>query len=317
MAKYIKKTAVLLLLLVLAAAITLNAWAAPAINVGARCSFSVEGPYSDVEFSLYRVAEVSAGVDYTAVGAFNIYLMSFEHESQQSWQSLAATLKSYVLRDNVAPTATATTDSEGGFTVSDLHTGLYLVMAKPFTKNGATVSPAPSIVALPMLDSNDQWLYDYTVIPKYPAPQKPVTPPSGGNPVVSISAGIVWQNDSEDKRPESVELLLLKNGEPYDSVVLTKDNWTHTWDNLEADAQWTVVEGKTPEGYTALIETDGQLTTITFTFVEVTPPDIKPEPRPEGTELPGDGTSSLWGILIIFVGLILFIIGWRVRRKGE
>lgn len=54
---------------------------------------------------------------------------------------------------------------------------------------------------------------------------------------------------------------LLRDGEVYDTVTLSSDNnWRYTWPELSADHHWQVVEHRTPEDYTVLIEREG----ITF-----------------------------------------------------
>ncbi|MBQ6539743.1 MAG: Cna B-type domain-containing protein, partial [Oscillospiraceae bacterium] len=61
----------------------------------------------------------------------------------------------------------------------------------------------------------------------------------------------IWDDKGyENKRPESIEVQLLRDGEVYDTVVLNSDGkWKHNWDGLEAGRDWTVKEKSAPSGY--------------------------------------------------------------------
>lgn len=83
----------------------------------------------------------------------------------------------------------------------------------------------------------------------------------------------VWEDDGKD-RPDSIEVNLLRDGEAVDKVELNKDNqWTHTWDRLDIDSEWSVEEVKVPEGYKVSYKTDGTMVTIINT-------ENEPDPEP-------------------------------------
>ena len=83
----------------------------------------------------------------------------------------------------------------------------------------------------------------------------------------------VWEDDGKD-RPDSIEVNLLRDGEAVDKVELNKDNqWTHTWDRLDIDREWSVEEVKVPEGYKVGYKTEGTMVTIINT-------ENEPDPEP-------------------------------------
>lgn len=78
----------------------------------------------------------------------------------------------------------------------------------------------------------------------------------------------VWKDDGIG-RPASITVYLLRNGEIYDTVVLSaKNNWSYAWDNVDKRYEWSVKE-EVPEGYVATYKTNGSgwVTTITNTKI--------------------------------------------------
>lgn len=82
---------------------------------------------------------------------------------------------------------------------------------------------------------------------------------------VEISVTKAWQHNGGRDLPESIEVILYKDGEEFDSVVLSNDNdWTHVWADLTDVSVWSVNEVDVPAGYTREIITEDGLT---FTIV--------------------------------------------------
>ena len=51
----------------------------------------------------------------------------------------------------------------------------------------------------------------------------------------------IWndRNNSDGKRPESITVKLLRDGEPVENVKLDESNkWTHSWTALDAAHEW-------------------------------------------------------------------------------
>lgn len=86
----------------------------------------------------------------------------------------------------------------------------------------------------------------------------------------------VWEDDGIN-RPESITVHLLKDGKYHDQIVLTQDHqWTYTWDKLNADYKWSVIEASVPESYDATYATSGNITTIVNTKQTPPPPAADP-----------------------------------------
>ena len=97
----------------------------------------------------------------------------------------------------------------------------------------------------------------------------------------------VWEDKgSEDARPQSVTVDLLRDGEVYDSVELSAgNNWRHDWTNLSPNADWQVTE-RAVEGYTASVSQSGITFVITNTLRNSPPHGPGETPSPEETPPP-------------------------------
>lgn len=73
---------------------------------------------------------------------------------------------------------------------------------------------------------------------------------------VSVKVTKVWDDGNSAARPQTTAIQLYKNGSAVggEKVTLSQENnWTHTWQNLDGNATWTVDEPIVPDGYTKKI----------------------------------------------------------------
>lgn len=88
----------------------------------------------------------------------------------------------------------------------------------------------------------------------------PVVPPDDDTMLIVRK---VWV-DNGIGRPNSVTVQLLRDGKVWDEVELSQsNNWVYTWDQLDDDYNWKVLEAEVPDGYQAAYTTKGNTTTIT------------------------------------------------------
>jgi len=99
---------------------------------------------------------------------------------------------------------------------------------------------------------------------------------------VTVTVNKIWKLDDGGTAPDSVTVLLLRDGKQYgEAVVLNAGNhWTYTWSDLEAGRTWTVRELNVPEGFTESITQAGNTFTITNDDKPVAPPDGPDDPTP-------------------------------------
>lgn len=276
-------------MLLVAAMLPVTAFARERVDVNRMdCTLSIEYPCSDVQFRLYRVADISAAGKFTLVGDFVRYSVSFVDLDSTGWKNAAATLDGYIRRDDLPPADTQATDSTGKLTFSGLQTGLYLVTWDRHTTGGYTYTPQPILVSLPGLDADGNWTYEVSSEPKFDKDKVPDNPPDEPD-TVDRKVLKIWKDGGSEERPSSVTVQLLWDGRVYDEVTLSAaNNWKHEWTNLDADHTWQVVEKDVPEGYTVSVGREGITFTVTNTLTPPPPPDHPDEPDnpPDNPDVP-------------------------------
>lgn len=276
-------------------------------------------PLSGIKYDLYLVATVAESGELTATKEFAGYPVDIRGRNDEAWQTLAATLEGYVLRDGVKPADNGQTNQAGcaAFPTEGktLTPGLYLVLGSRITLNGYRYEPAPFLVQLPALDAErNAWSYEVTAGAKYESWKE-----TGGGTVMRKVLKVWKDAGDEQERPEKVEVQLLRDGKVYDTVTLSAQNsWRYTWTELSDQYSWTVVE-KEQKGYTASIAREG----ITFVVTNTSngsgtgnpAPTATPKPSQSGQKLPQTG-QLWWPVpLLICAGLLFVVIG-LVRRRG-
>jgi len=86
---------------------------------------------------------------------------------------------------------------------------------------------------------------------------------------ITVNVEKVWKDGNSKDRPKSVEVVLYRNGEVYETVTLNKDNdWSYSWE-LTDEYDWTVDEASVPKGYKKTVSHDGNDWTITNTLKKI------------------------------------------------
>lgn len=213
-----------------------------------------------------------------------------------SASGLPQQLADYALENDLQGTAVQT-DETGYAVFSDLSTGLYLVMQTEAAEGYLPVMPF--LVSLPMYsEESGSWLYSIEATPKVQA-----------SPKEDISVTVIkkWL-DNNKNRPEYVSVSLLKDDVITDTVRLTAENgWQYTWENLKADADWSVEEN-VPEGYRAEYAVYKNTTTITNRASWYVPP----------TDVLIQTGQLNWPVpILVCAGLFLLVIGCALLRRGK
>ena len=153
---------------------------------------------------------------------------------------------------------------------------------------------------------------------------------SGGSEsdTVNVTVKKVWKLDDGGKATDSVTVVLLRDGEEYRRVELNDENgWTYTWTGLSDTFTWIVAEVNVPDGFTAKVDQDGMIFTITnddnpSESDEPTDPDKPAVPDKPTDDIPktGDETNlALWMVLlgISGIGVITTLLSSKRRYKGK
>lgn len=144
-----------------------------------------------------------------------------------------------------------------------------------YTNNEAILYPVDSNGDNGLPEKFNKPTVSYTV-------SEPYVPPTP--PVYTTSATVqkVWKLDDGGTAAASVQIELLRNGEHYDTQILSAANgWKYTWTSLPLGYTWMVKEVNAPEGFTTSISSVGNYFTVTNDDVAATPivPDDPDDPN--------------------------------------
>lgn len=291
------------------------AFAAELPDLSAKCSLTIDFVYDEVpvegaEFNLYRVGDLSKDYTLSLSGAYAKYPVEVNGLDDVRFQKAADTLAGYVGLDGHKPTASLATDAAGQAKFVGLEAGLYLLIASPVNTEEGIYVVENQLIILPFAENTaGEWNHDLSIQPK--AEFEPAQPEP-----LKLMVVKVWDDKETDgiHRPVSVTVHLLRNGEKYDTVVLSEEtSWRHEWTDLERTYNWSVAE-EVPAGYTVSINLNGTQFIITNTCKLPTPtPPPSPTPPPTIPQ-----TGQLWWPVpvLLLVGAALIAMGF-VWRKDE
>lgn len=309
----IKRLFALLIALLLFVTMPVTAFAAGAVHMSQTVKLSISHVYGDVklqgvEFEIYLVSTMDDRGELTPTQEFAAYesMLDIRGKNDEAWYAMADTLNSFVQNsDMIQPTDFAVTNEAGitsfPTTGKTLEKGLYLVTSTQHIQDGYIYTTLPFMVLLPGRDSlTDEWEYDVSVNSK-----------PGQTPLLEDYEVVkIWEDYGyTDKRPESITIQLLCDGEPFGEPIKLpyEGNWSYIWEELEVNHDWSVKEF-TVDHYTSEVVQEGNTFVVTNTLND--------------PKLPQTGQLN-WPIpAITIAGLVLFVTGWilcfgRKRERNE
>lgn len=299
------------LLLICSLLIPVPARAAEPLDIAHPCSmtlhYSKEGRiFPGLEIRIYRFAEFQSSDYFALTETFRNYPVKIHGvTSQKEWRDAANTLAAYIIADNIAPTETQVTDSNGTAVFTGLQTGLYLVQGVLGENAEGIYQFENFILFLPTPQSNGQQNYDLEAKPKGTFIPHPPKPEEETYQVVKLwkDAGI------RTDRPDQIHVDILKNGAVHKTVKLDSgNNWSYSWKAEKDGSRWTVVEKDVPDPYTVVITRADNTFTITNS-----------RPAPAGAP-PQTGDTFLllpWILGMSFSGMLLMVLGIWHKRKAQ
>ena len=262
-----------------------------------------EIPLVDAIFRLYRIAEVDSHGQLTPVAPFEAFSVDIKGEDDQSWLALIDKLEAAIQEQAIVPYAENTTDEMGKahFPAASekLEQGLYLVMGDWHIQNECIYETTPFLVMLPALDPvEDVWEYDVAVNSKHSSI------PLGE--LIEYRVQKLWEDAGhESERPREIAVDLLRNGELWETVTLSKGKWEYTWLELDPDAVWTVKEHSVKD-YLSEVSREGN----TF-YVKNTYSPRLPQTGQLNWPVP---VLAIAGLAFVAVGLGMYCSGKKERR---
>lgn len=149
-----------------------------------------------------------------------------------------------------------------------------------------------------------------------------------------INVNKVWENDTEENRPDNIEVNLIQNGEVIETVELSKENdWSHRFTNLDefdtdGKAYDYTIKEKAVENYETKIKeiehgfeirniyTDTEEPSDPSTPEEPTDPKDPDTPELEDPDKPGlPQTGEATKTVIYVLGALLIFLGLGIGKK--
>ena len=291
------------------------AYAAELPDLTADCSLTIDFAYDDApvagaEFKLYRVGDIAYEDGKYVLrlsGEYKDYPVEVNGLDDVQFQKAADTLAGYVGLDGHKPMTTLTTDAKGQAKSAKLDAGLYLLMGSAVKTEEGLYVVENQLIILPFAENTaEEWTHDLTITPK--AEFEPITPEP-----LQITVAKVWDDKDNGtiQRPVFVTVHLLRDGEKYDTVILSEaGGWRHTWTDLDRGYNWSVAED-IPTDYTVSINLQGTAFIITNTC-KTPPPPPTPTPPPKIPQ-----TGQLWWPVpvLMLIGAGLLAMGFAVRKE--
>lgn len=259
--------------------------------------------FADLPVTVYQIAQVSDDFQYTLTPSFassNLTLNGIQTAGE--WNVIRSTLESYLFANSVEPSAVGTTDQNGRISVSSLETGLYLVTVAAEIPAESNCFFDSSLISLPSLSADGTWSYQVTASAK-----AQFLPPVNPDETVEWSVLKLWKGDEgASSRPDSIEVEIFRNGERYETVVLSEENqWSYGWSAPDDGSRWTVTERNVPTGYTVTVEQRGESFVLTNTL------QTAPEKPPQTSDV---GNLWLYILLLAASGFGMMVLGTVGRR---
>ena len=323
-------------------------WAAESVSPQNPCTITLSYVHdgtavSGVPVKLYRIADVSAGYQYTFTSVFSASGLQLNGiASAGEWNVIRSTLESYILSKGISADYTAFADQNGVVSFQNLTQGLYLAQGGRTAQGGLIYTFESALISVPGRGDDGGLQYQVTAVPKSQAaiPPGPDDPP----PEEEVEYKILklWKGDAEkDVRPVSIEVELFCDGELYETVVLSEENqWSYTWKAKE-DSIWAAAERNIPEGYNVTVGKRENTFILTNTLIPKDPIEDPSDENPENpddiTDVPsgdtpgdsadstdeetfdpktGDTSNVLLYIIMMYVsGSILILLGIAGKRR--
>ena len=260
-------------------------------------SYNYNGtPMEGVEFQVYQVAAMESGA-LKALPAFEEILHdALKYADAGIWADAAEELEAAINWKNVGK---ATADKDGKAVFTGLADGLYVVKSTRTVAGGYVYTTAAALVTLPQSGNSGSGTLDIRM-------------KAGREPVVGkLTVVKLWKDGCHPaRRPKSITVRLLCDGELYDTVTLPqKGKWEYVWEDLDMSRTWTVEEDRVT-GYKDP-EYSRKDNVITITNACNRPGSHHPPRLPQTGQL-------WWPVPVLFAaGLLLVILGLVRRREDD
>ena len=239
-------TLVLLSVLLMTACMPVS-FASGALDIDHLCdlTLAVDADVTGMNVTLYKIAEMNSAMQYIAKDDIQLPAGVDLNKVRgfDEWSALAKNLCGKITDENGLTTQTVS----GKAYYTKLSCGLYLVVIEDFSNGGYIYNSPAFLIALPSMaesgseQGGNEVTYDVYAEIKY------VKTPERRKMLVRSR----WIGESnEDKRPEFVTVDVKRDGEIYQTLILSNENnWEYELDDIEANHEWKIEERPVPDGF--------------------------------------------------------------------
>ncbi|MGN0709077.1 MAG: Cna B-type domain-containing protein, partial [Anaerovoracaceae bacterium] len=249
--------------------------------------------------------------DYTSTGVE----LSRDMTSQELTEAVV-TLRAFVEATKPGADYSVTFTNDSQETITGVRSGVYLIAGTSVTvKDGekeTRYDPTPYLIFVQNYETVTTNV-KYTKVDHYNSEAKDYK-------VVKH-----WLNDGKgEKRPVSIKVRIMKDGELYKDVVLSENNdWTYTWTDTTG-SRWSVYEYTQVKDYKQTLKEEGNTFIISNKYIKVREEKPPKKDNPKKTDNPknpngpktGDPADPMWLVICLAsAGAVLLLI--YARRRSE
>lgn len=260
------------LILLLSFALPAAAAQRTGIDVSQKGSITLKFQYKDellsgVNVRIYKAADIDENgrfiLDkaYKSDDGFTTTDLN-EIREDSEWEKYRKSIEACIYSKKIEPTAAEGSDDNGIAGFKNLELGLYYVISDPLEQAKCRYAFSPFFISIPSKDENGTWtnaVYDVVGVPKCERFEV-------DSETVKYSLFKRWSDSGNaDKRPESIEVTIYKDGQAYCETELSeKNNWRYSWES-EPGHNWTMSEKKV-KGYKMSLSAGKNSFTMTNTY---------------------------------------------------
>lgn len=260
---------------------------------------SLECGVPGMKWDIYRVADANEDGTLTPDERFSGYGIPVSYSHREEIQNLARTFESYIVSKGEVPYGSCAADENGNAVFTELEEGWYTAVPSKLEADDTVYESASVMVCVSSFGIySDVWGENVRICPKIIRSTKK---PENKKKII-----IKYEPDpSQPERKDPIEIIIYRNNEKYNHVILDPDNdWTYVFPDMpDDDTNWTIIQKDVPENVISLYhrETDRTDGTPVDTLIlrhkwhfdnSVLNPDMtlpvvsdKPDRNPEVTEV--------------------------------
>lgn len=236
--------------------------------------------YVPDKVKIYKIAKGENRENLEVLPEFKKYSVKIENAYDTSTAiPLAKTILGLVQKDKIQPYAEISLNERDFLKISNIDSGLYLIDTERKLWQGKVLTYVSSFLSVPDEENGlDDGTINFVVNPKVG-----ILEPS--NETIEFDVIIYWKDKGlENERPKDTTIIIYKDDEIYQKVVISEENnWSYSWELPDDGSIWKVVQEDLPSNYQVLTERSSNTFYIT---------NIREKKENSGSNPSGEGSTT-------------------------